>query len=128
MFFAQNQYGVERLNRAFENLPIESSKRLQQTAKFLDVSERTLNSWLTGKTDPPRAAVYALWHESTIGREITSAHSEHAAHLWRTLAKSQAAQVKTLESKIDALHAEIDRLKAATLEPVAMNEPFFKRY
>lgn len=56
MFFALNQYGTERLNRVFETLPIDSSKRLHDTAKFLDVSERTLSSWLTGKTDPPRAA------------------------------------------------------------------------
>lgn len=128
MFFALNQFGSERLRRIFETLPIDSSTRLHDTAKFLDVSDRTLSSWLTGKTDPPRAAVYALWHESPLGHAVTSEHHTHAAHLWRTLAKSQAAQVKTLESKIDALHAEIDRLKAATLEPVAMNEPFFKRY
>lgn len=128
MFFAQDQYGAERLKIAFENLQIESSKRLQQTAKFFGVSERTLDSWLTGKTDPPRAVVYAIWHESTLGRAATSAHSEQAAHLWRKLAKSQENQIKALESKINALHAEIERLKAETVTRVAMNEPFFKRY
>lgn len=128
MFFALNQYGTERLNRVFETLPIDSSKRLHDTAKFLDVSERTLSSWLTGKTDPPRAAVYALWHESPLGHAVTSEHHTHAAYLWRMLSKSQAAQIEKLNAKIDFLNGEIESLKGATLEQVAMNEPFFKRY
>lgn len=128
MFFASNEYGSERLRLAFDALPIDPSKRLKATADFLGVSTRTLNLWLTGKADPPRAAVYAIWHESPAGRAVTAAHSEQAAHLWRTLSKSQAAHIATLENRIDLLADEINDLKASSRAPVAMNEAFFKRH
>lgn len=132
MFFAENEYGSERLKQAYETLPINRADKLKKVSKFLDVSERTLSAWLIGKSNPPRAVVYAIWHESPIGRAVTAAHSEQAAHLWRTFAKSQESHVKKMESKIDILNAEIDTLKrinqSAERFPVAVNEPFFTRY
>lgn len=128
MFFAQNEYGSARLFAAYDSLPIVRAHKLRDTAKFLGVTERTLSSWLTGKTDPPRAVVYAIWHESPAGRAATTAHSEQAAHLWRTLAKSQEQQVKRLEQKIDTLTDAINEQKLTARAPVAANELFFRRY
>lgn len=128
MFFALNEFGSERLKSAFESLPIDSAARLSSTARFLGVTEKTLSQWLTGKSDPPRAVVYAIWHESPIGRAATSAHSEQAAHLWRTLAKSQAAQIEKLQQKIDTLTDTINAQNSSSHQPTAANERFFRRY
>ena len=127
MFFALNKFGSERLKLAYDALAIGSACKLKDTAKFLDVSERTLSSWLTGKTEPPRAAVYAIWHESPLGRAATAAHSEQAAHLWRTLAKSQGAHIAKLHGSIDEL---TDELNAAKQERprMAANENYYQRY
>lgn len=131
MFFAQNEYGHQAMRAAFDNLPIEAARRAKSTARFLGITESTLNRYLSGKSDPPRAVVYALWHESELGRAVTSAHSEHSAHLWRTLAKSQESSMDKLKARIDALTAENDQLKRdqATRRPApAANESFFERY
>ena len=71
------------MRAAFDNLPIEAARRAKSTARFFGITESTLTRYLSGKSDPPRAVVYALWHESEFGRAVTSAHSEHSAHLWR---------------------------------------------
>lgn len=131
MFFAQNEYGAQALRAAFDQLPIESNRRLKVTAKFLGIAESTLTAYLAGKSDPPRAVVYAVWHESELGRAVTSAHSEQGAKLWRSLAKSQAETIETLRARIDEQAAEIGRLKLARTSParpMAANESFFERY
>lgn len=130
MFFALNEFGSERLRLAFDTLPIDRAHKLRKTAAFLDVSERTLSSWLTGKTCPPRAAVYAIWHESPNGREATAAHSEQAAHLWRTLSKSQTTYIDRLKADIDKITNELNELKQhhASAAPIAANESRYSRY
>lgn len=131
MFFAQNCYGSQMLAEAFDRLPIPTEKRLKVTAKFLDVTERTLNDYITGKRNPPHAVAYALWHESDLGRAVTSAHSERSAYLWRSLAKSQESSIDKLKSRIDTLTAEIDQLKRdqqRSRPAPAANESFFERY
>lgn len=127
MFFAQNEYGVEALRAAFDHLSIDPARRLKVTARFLGLAESTLTGYLSGKSDPPRAVVYALWHESDLGRAVTSAHSEQGAHLWRSLAKSQGETMSALRARIDTLTAEIDALKQArpAAPTMAANESFF---
>jgi len=129
MFFALNEYGSASLRRSYDALAIDPARKLRQTTHYLDVSEQTLIKWLNGKSNPPRAACYALWHECDIGRAVTSAHSAHGMHLWRTLAKSQADTITTLQARIDALCDELNSAKQATSRPIfAANEPFLKRY
>ncbi len=127
MFFAANCYGSNMLKEAFDNIAIPSEQRLKACAKFLDVSERTLSDWLKGRKDPPRAACYALWHESTMGRAVTSAHSEQGAHYLRMLSRSQADQITKQRERIDTLTAEIDALKRGNASAPA-NDRFFTRY
>lgn len=129
MFFAQNEYGLEAFRAAFENLPIESDRRIKATAKFLGIAESTLTAYLAGKSDPPRAVAYALWHESDLGRAVTSAHSERAAYLWRSLAKSQTATIATLRAQVQALtedNAALRREAAASDGPhLSANDRFY---
>lgn len=113
MFFAKNQYGTERLKQAFDALPTAPDKRMHETAKYLAVSERTLSRWLTGKATPPRAAVYALWLESPLGLAETSAHSERAAYLWRSLAKSQEQTIVSLRLALAELNDELSSINEA---------------
>jgi len=127
MFFAANLYGSEILESVYHTLPIESSKRLKVTAKFLDVAENTLNRWINGKANPPRAVVYALWHESHVGRAVTAAHSEESARLYRRLAEGQQSEIERLRNTIATLNSELERAKLDSAAPHAMNEPFYKR-
>ena len=53
---------------AFQDAAAQRFKtQLRSVSKFLGISERTLSNYLTGKSDPPRAIVYAIWHESPAG-------------------------------------------------------------
>jgi len=128
MFFAQNQFGSETLRNAYESLPIPTEKRLHATAKFLGVTDHTLKSWLAGKTPPPRAVVYAIWHESPIGHAVTSEHCEDGARLFRALARSQQQTIETMKATIQTLSTELARAKVAKGAPrdLAMNDPVFK--
>lgn len=127
MFFAKNEYGSPALRAAFDHLPIDASQKLKATAKFLNIAESTLTAYLNGKSDPPRAVVYAIWHESHLGLSVTAAHSEHGCYLWRSLAKSQAESIATLRARIDTLTSENNELKQ-TRPALAANESFFNRY
>ena len=128
MFFASNCYGSHMLKEAFDQIQILESDRLKACARFLDVSERTFKDWLLGKKNPPRAACYALWHESTLGRAVTSAHSEQDAHYLRLLSRSQADQIAKQRARIDTLTDEIEALKRDTSTSAPANERFFNRY
>ena len=127
MFFSNNNYGSAALSRAFDHIPIPESKRLKQCAAFLGVTERTLSDWITGKKNPPRAACYALWHESTLGRAVTAAHSEQGAHNYLMLSRMQATEITRLQARIDAMAAEVESLKREAMYAPA-NEKFFSRY
>ena len=128
MFFAKNEYGHEALKTAFDQLPIDPARRVKLTASFLGIAESTLKNYLSGRADPPRAVCYALWHESPLGRAATSAHSEHGAALWRSLAKSKDESIKRLEATIDKLTAELDHVKRhqATPKHTACNDPVYR--
>lgn len=127
MFFAENCYGSAMLNHAYDRLQIPTKTRLKACANFLDVSERTLSDWLKDRKSPPRAACYALWHESTLGRAATAAHAAQDAHNYLMLSRMQADQIKALQSRIDSMAGEIEALKKdATSAPA--NERFFRRY
>lgn len=127
MFFASNCYGSHMLKEAFDHITTPEPQRLKACARYLDVSERTLSDWIKGKKDPPRAACYALWHESTLGRAVTAAHSEQGAHNYLMLSRRQAEQIAALQSRIDAQADEISALKRDAVG-AASNERFFMRY
>ena len=116
------------LKEAYDHIHLPESARVKACARFLDVSERTFRDWLSGKKNPPRAVCYALWHESTLGRAVTSAHSEQGAHYLRLLSRSQAEQLAKQRARIDELSAEIDTLKRGTTTSAPANEQFFIRY
>lgn len=128
MFFASNCYGSHMLKEAYDRIHIPESERLKACARYLDVSERTLSDWIKGRKDPPRAACYALWHESTLGRAVTSAHSEQDAHNYLMLSRAQAEQIDKQRARIDALAAEIDALKRDSSSNAPANEQFYRRY
>lgn len=128
MFFAQNCYGSQMLAEAFDRLPIPTEKRLKVTAKFLDVTERTLNDYITGKRNPPRALVYAIWHESPLGHEVTSLHACEETAIYRRLSNSLTDQVNRQQATIDKITAELADLKRTSARPgpVAMNDPVYR--
>lgn len=82
-------------------------------ARWLDVSERTVTDWISGRRCPPRAVVYASWLESDHGREAmhTQLFNEartHAAH-----ARALQDHVTRLACTIEALRAELEDAKAS---------------
>lgn len=127
MFFASNIYGSECMRRAYDTIPIESHKRALAVSKLLGVTERTLSSWLTGKSTPPRSAVIALWHESHEGRATVAGHAAEGLRLHRSHAESLQLQVAEMRATIAALHAEIDALKRSQTHDLAANENRYLR-
>ena len=112
MFFATNQYGLPALQASFDALPIDPAKKITAVAKFLDITDPTLSRWLSGKQDAPRAVCYALWHESPLGRSVTSAHSEQEIKILRGLLRATEAESIRKDQTIAALLAENAALKA----------------
>lgn len=126
MFFASNVYGFARLTDAYHSLPIPTAKKLAAVSKFLGITEKTLTNYLTGKSDPPRAVVYAIWHESPDGRAVTSAQTFREAQAERALTRSLIDVVAKKDLTILALSQELARLKLAQPENVCANDPVFK--
>lgn len=70
-----------------------------QVAKFLDVTERSVWRWLADGT-APRAVLYALWHETPHGREVSALDVGNELVITRRMARgaqdAQAVQVAQL--------------------------------
>lgn len=126
MFHASRVAGSSDFATFFDSLPIPSDRRLRAVARFLDVSESSVKLWLSGKRNPPRAAVIALWHESRFGLSVTSSHAAYGETLARGYADAMKAENSRLSAHIAALSAELARVKLSSGVPaVAMNDPMF---
>ena len=126
MFFAQNVYGVARLQDAYDSLPIPADKKLRSVSKFLGISERTLSNYLTGKSDPPRAVVYAIWHESPAGHAVTSEHVHRGLDAFRALSKSLQADIVKKDQALDAMALELVKLKMDQDGTIPANDPVYR--
>lgn len=126
MFFAQNVYGVARLQDAYHALPIPADKKLRSVSKFLGISERTLSNYLTGKSDPPRAVVYAIWHESPAGHAVTSEHVNRGLDAFRALSKSLQADIVKKDQALDAMALELAKLKMDQDGTIPANDPVYR--
>lgn len=122
-FFADRIRGRGDFATAFDALAIPSDRRAAAVARLFNVTPRTVRDWLSGKRDPPRAAVVALWHESRHGRAVTSAHSEYGAYLARSMADSLARDLDAARDTIAALSQELAAAKLASAAPLAANDP-----
>lgn len=130
MLFTATDYGPHALRRALDTLPIpgDYDKRLKTTALWLDITPATLSKWTGDFGNPPRAAVYAIWHESHEGRAAVTAHSEHGQSLWRSLSKSQESTIQHLRARVDHLSHELHRARFNSPRPQPMNDEFFRQY
>lgn len=125
-FFAERLSGSDFFRRVFEALPLPSTTRIDDVAGFLDVSPASIRAWITGKREPPRAAVIAIWHESHLGRAVTSAHSEYGETLARNYAASCEREMERMRATIEALRLELAAVKqASTARNIPMNDPVF---
>lgn len=102
-----------------------------QVAKFLDVTERSVWRWLADDS-APRAALYALWHETPHGRHVTALDVGNELVIVRGLAQGfeqqttkQAAQlcrvlaISTTGAANDALVSGPWRIGPLGFDPVA---------
>lgn len=130
MFHASRIGGSCDFATFFAALPIPSPARVAAVARFLDVSPSSVKLWLSGKRQPPRAAVIALWHESHFGRAVTSAHSEYGATLARQYADTLTGELRAAERTIEALRQELARVKMAAPNgrALAINDPAIDRH
>lgn len=106
-FHAQGQHGSGLFATFFAALPIPTTQRHSATAKFFGVSERTLNRWLSGETEPPRAAVATLWHETYHGRAVLDEHSHRGFLYERAAAQALRDEVATLRRYITQLENDL---------------------
>ena len=113
VFTSDGQWGNHSFLRAYHSLCVPRLSRPGALARWLDVSERTVADWISGRRCPPRAVVYAVWLESDHGREAmhTQLFNEartHAAH-----ARALQDYVARLACTVEALRAELADAKAA---------------
>lgn len=126
-FVSAGQLGEAAFLRAYHALPIPSVRRAAAIARWLDVSPRTVADWISGRRCPPRAAVYALWLESSEGRQYVNTELFNEA-------RRSAGHVRCLEelatrheSMIATLQRELLEAKAAAAPsaPLAANDGAF---
>lgn len=125
LFFSERLRGSCVFASSFAALPIPAPARRRAVARWLGVTERTVSDWLSGRREPPPAAVAAIWHESPHGRAVTAAHSEYGQRLASGYADSLARELDAARATIADLLAELDALKRTSAAPVASNDPAF---
>jgi hypothetical protein len=106
LFFSEREYGGGVFLQCYAAMThIPEDQRTRKLARWLDVSERTIRRWLHGSGSPPRAVVYAMWHECNIGRDYMRAHNKFEYTNFSSRCASlesrnanQAAEIKRLET------------------------------
>lgn len=83
----------------------------REIARFLDVTERTVYAW-KAQDRAPRAAMLALFWESSYGRSALNAELHNSALVHKQHADSLARHVVNLESRIARLE-KIGRFDSA---------------
>ena len=71
----------------------------KEVAKFLDVTERSVWRWLADG-NAPRAALFALWHETPRGRYICSLDVGNELVIVKGLAQSLGAQADKQKARL----------------------------
>ena len=122
MFFsAPFPDGLEDFFFLFAALPTPA-RNVRHLARALDVSERSIRDWLTGRRQAPRAACFFLWsYGPGAVNWINERAAADAAHHARQHAAA-ALRVAELEATAAALRAELASIKQA---PAAANDVWF---
>ena len=112
-FESDGIYGPLLFLRAYNGLNIEAAKREKAVCKLLDVTPRTLKSWIDGARCPPRAAVIALWFESGDGLQVLDYDAHRKINVLIGLSDSLTRINTRLKSDKAALLKEVSELKRA---------------
>jgi hypothetical protein len=122
LFFSEREYGHEVFIQCFDALDnIDPKQRFRKVAKWLDLSEHTLRKYYRGDLSPPRAVVYALWHESKIGQRYMRGTFGQQDH-WKD------GYIRSLEAKQKRLESEVTRLQNMLGTLGAANDGFKESY
>lgn len=127
-FHAEKFAGSGDFATFYEALPYSSQHKETEVCALLQVTPQTLRRYLSGKVQPPRAAVALLFHESHIGRAVLDEHAHRGMLYAQNYAKGLESSVKALQARIAALDAELLELRSAAQEPrrVAINDSFYR--
>lgn len=113
IFHADKQRGSHLFALYFAALTIPADTRARVTAQFLGVTQKTLALWLSGKREPPPAAVAVLWHECKHGRAALDSHSHQGMLYARGIADCLRSENSALREIIVRLESEIQELSRA---------------
>lgn len=111
---------------AYNDLWVESARKPAAVCKWLGITPRTLDAWLTGRRCPPNSAVIALWYESGRGLQVLDYDAMRQINTYRGLSDSLRRANDELRSDKARLLAENAELKRTHAEPrrFAANDSF----
>lgn len=110
-FFSTPHFGPGDFATFFASIPIMSTGKTKAVSSLLDIKPETLNRYLSGKSEPPKAMVRLLFHECHFGRSATDTHTHNGHILAMRQVQGLQDQITQLKATLAALESENDRLK-----------------
>ena len=111
IFFSTEHCGSNDFVTFYEAVRTHGTDKPTAVCKLLDIQKDTLQRYLTGKSDPPKAMVRLLFHETHFARQATDAHAHNGFVYQLRLTQSLNAEVERLKSTLAALEVENQELK-----------------
>ena len=117
-FYSMGHYGPNDFATFYESLPLMSTLKAAAVCKLLDIKPDTLVKYLTGKSNPPKAMVRLLFHESHFGRQATDTHT-HNGFLYKLRENQNLLfEVQMLKKTLAAVELENQELKFSSSNDV----------
>ena len=102
---------VENFSLHFSRLPIPQDRRIAHVARALDVCERSVRDWATGRRPAPRAACFFLWTYSPDCINLINERAHREAAEYGRLYIGAKRRANELESTVAALQRELAEAK-----------------
>lgn len=119
-FFSIDHFGCGDFATFYEAANFSTAQKPHAICRLLDIKPDTLNRYLSGNSNPPKAMVRLLFHECHFGRSATDSHA-HAGHMHALhLAQSLKSENERLKSLVLDLERENQELKQGRPENVDM--------
>ena len=114
-FYSDGLQGGNDFATFYTAICINSLSKVKSICKLLDINPATLKRYLSGKSNPPKALVRLLFHESHFGRSATDTHAHEGHILAMRQLRSLQSELEKLKADFLALELENDALKRAKL-------------
>ncbi|MQQ99241.1 hypothetical protein [Glaciimonas soli] len=96
----RDAWGINPFKEYLHDLTAMKPESIQALCKWLDISLKTMQRYISGETHVPRAICYALYHESQWGKQLAYTEAFNDRQIQFMQINELKSQVRNLETNL----------------------------